>query len=76
VKLYFMLGLPGEREEDLEGIVDLSFKALQTARNRGQVTVSPRPSSTAVAAQIGTVRSRPPNFFGALEEPQRDRQKA
>ncbi len=40
VKLYFMLGLPGEREEDLEGIVDLSFKALRTARNRGQVTVS------------------------------------
>ncbi len=40
VKLYFMLGLPGEREEDLEGIVELSFKALRTARNRGQVTVS------------------------------------
>jgi radical SAM family uncharacterized protein/radical SAM-linked protein len=40
VKLYFMLGLPGEREEDLEGIVDLSFKTLQTAQNRGQVTVS------------------------------------
>ena len=40
VKLYFMLGLPGERTEDLEGIVDLAHKALQTARNRGQVTVS------------------------------------
>jgi radical SAM family uncharacterized protein/radical SAM-linked protein len=40
VKLYFMLGLPGEREEDLEGIVDLAGKALRTAQNRGQITVS------------------------------------
>jgi radical SAM family uncharacterized protein/radical SAM-linked protein len=40
VKLYFMLGLPGEREEDLEGIADLARKTLLTARNRGQVTVS------------------------------------
>jgi len=40
VKLYFMLGLPGEREEDLEGIADLACKTLLTARNRGQVTVS------------------------------------
>ena len=35
-----MLGLPGEREEDLEGIADLARKTLLTARNRGQVTVS------------------------------------
>ena len=40
VKLYFMLGLPGEREEDLEGIADLAHKTLRTAQNRGQVTVS------------------------------------
>ena len=40
VKLYFMLGLPGEREEDLEGIANLAHKTLLTARNRGQVTVS------------------------------------
>lgn len=40
VKLYFMLGLPGEKQEDLEGIVDLSYKVLKTARHRGQVTVS------------------------------------
>jgi radical SAM family uncharacterized protein/radical SAM-linked protein len=40
VKLYFMLGLPGEREEDLEGIADLAGKTLRTAQNRGQVTVS------------------------------------
>ena len=40
VKLYFMLGLPGEGEEDLEGIAEMAHKALRTAGNRGQVTVS------------------------------------
>jgi radical SAM family uncharacterized protein/radical SAM-linked protein len=40
VKLYFMIGLPGEEAEDLEGIVDLAYQALRAARNRGQVTVS------------------------------------
>ena len=40
VKLYFMLGLPGEREEDREGIAELAHQALRTARHRGQVTVS------------------------------------
>ncbi|MEW6335291.1 MAG: TIGR03960 family B12-binding radical SAM protein [Thermodesulfobacteriota bacterium] len=40
VKLYFMIGLPGEREDDLEGIAELARKALLTARNRGQITVS------------------------------------
>jgi len=40
VKLYFMLGLPGERQEDLEGIIELAHKVLRTAKNRGQVTVS------------------------------------
>jgi radical SAM-linked protein len=40
VKLYFMLGLPGEQEEDLEGIVELAHRVLRTAKNRGQITVS------------------------------------
>jgi radical SAM family uncharacterized protein/radical SAM-linked protein len=40
VKLYFMLGLPGEREEDLEGIAELAHRVLRTAKNKGQVTVS------------------------------------
>lgn len=40
IKLYFMIGLPHETQEDLEGIVDLSYKALRAAKNRGQVTVS------------------------------------
>ncbi len=32
VKLYFMIGLPGEDESDLAGIVDLSYAALGAAR--------------------------------------------
>jgi len=40
VKLYFMLGLPGEREEDLEGIVDLAWSVLREGGMKKQVTVS------------------------------------
>ncbi|MBI4632770.1 MAG: TIGR03960 family B12-binding radical SAM protein [Deltaproteobacteria bacterium] len=40
VKLYFMLGLPGEQDEDLEGIVDLGYKVMREGKNRKQVTLS------------------------------------
>lgn len=43
VKLYFMCGLPGETDEDLDGIVHLGVLAFQTAREvhpRPQVTVN------------------------------------
>ncbi len=40
IKLYFMIGLPYETQEDLEGIVNLSYQALRAAKNRGQLTVS------------------------------------
>ncbi|TFG37060.1 MAG: DUF2344 domain-containing protein, partial [Syntrophobacterales bacterium] len=40
IKLYFMLGLPGETKEDLEGIVDLAYKVLREGNNKRQVTVS------------------------------------
>ena len=40
VKLYFMLGLPTETEEDLRGIVDLSRKVSATGNHRRQVTAS------------------------------------
>ncbi|HRT69763.1 MAG TPA: TIGR03960 family B12-binding radical SAM protein [Syntrophales bacterium] len=40
VKLYFMLGLPGEREEDLEGIADLAWRTLREGAMKRQVTVS------------------------------------
>lgn len=40
IKLYFMIGLPSETLEDLEGIVDLAYKVLREGNNRRQVTVS------------------------------------
>ncbi len=40
VKLYFMLGLPTETEEDLLGIVDLSRKVSAAGKHKRQVTAS------------------------------------
>ncbi|OPY14686.1 MAG: Radical SAM superfamily protein [Syntrophus sp. PtaB.Bin001] len=40
VKLYFMIGLPTEKEEDLDGIIDLGHKVLKQTGNKGQVTLS------------------------------------
>ena len=40
VKLYFMLGLPSETEEDLLGIVDLCRKVSAVGKHRCQVTAS------------------------------------
>ncbi len=40
VKLYFMIGLPGETATDLEGICDLAHKTLRLGKNLGKVTVS------------------------------------
>ncbi len=42
MKLYFMIGLPTERSEDLQGIVDLTRKVANIARS-GQVKVSISP---------------------------------
>lgn len=38
IKLYFMIGLPNEKDEDIYGIINLTQKVLNQARNRGQVT--------------------------------------
>lgn len=40
IKLYFMIGLPHETQEDIEGIVNLGYDVLRAAKNRGQVTIS------------------------------------
>ncbi|MFQ5666410.1 MAG: TIGR03960 family B12-binding radical SAM protein [Candidatus Binatia bacterium] len=40
LKLYFMLGLPSETEEDLMGIVDLAAKVAASGQSRAQVTAS------------------------------------
>lgn len=46
LKLYFMIGLPGERDEDLDAIVDLTRKILAVGRDVGVrpqvgITISP-----------------------------------
>lgn len=47
VKLYFMIGLPGEREEDLEGIIDLAEAVSRLGRRgkgrpgRANISLSP-----------------------------------
>ena len=40
IKLYFMIGLPSETQDDLDGIVDLAYKVLREGNNSRQVTVS------------------------------------
>lgn len=40
VKLYFMIGIPGEREEDLEGIADLAYKVLREGKSQKQVNLA------------------------------------
>ncbi|HOD35699.1 MAG TPA: TIGR03960 family B12-binding radical SAM protein [Syntrophales bacterium] len=40
VKLYFMIGIPGEREEDLEGIADLAYKVLREGKSQRLVNLA------------------------------------
>ncbi|MCX7816887.1 MAG: TIGR03960 family B12-binding radical SAM protein [Syntrophales bacterium] len=40
VKLYFMIGLPGENSSDIEGIADIAFKATQRIGKKGEITVN------------------------------------
>jgi radical SAM family uncharacterized protein/radical SAM-linked protein len=47
IKLYFMIGLPGEQEEDLEGIADLAHRVMREGHGRqvtlGLSTLVPKP---------------------------------
>jgi radical SAM family uncharacterized protein/radical SAM-linked protein len=40
VKLYFMIGIPGERKEDLEGIADLAYKVLREGKSQKRVNLA------------------------------------
>ena len=40
VKLYFMIGIPGEREEDLEGIADLAYKVLREGKSQKRINLA------------------------------------
>ena len=35
IKLYFMIGLPGETDEDLDGIVEIARRIVSIARENG-----------------------------------------
>ncbi len=39
IKLYFMIGLPGETDEDLQGIIDLAKKVASCSRGKGKKDV-------------------------------------
>lgn len=66
LKLYFMLGLPSETEDDLLGIVDLSAKVAAAGNFRAEVTASvstfvPKPHTPfqwAAQIPIGEIESR------------------
>lgn len=74
VKLYFMIGLPGEHDEDIQGIIDIARKVKKIAGRRKQVTVSvsthvPKPHTPFQwAAQIsaGETKRRQQLLFDGL----------
>ena len=73
VKLYFMIGLPGELEEDLDGIAELAIKVLQAglqcrvAKGRLKVTVS---ASSFVPKSHTAFQWEPQDTLGELKRKQ------
>lgn len=69
IKLYFMLGLPGETEADIDGIADLAWRVLEKGGMKRQVTVSvstfvPKPHTPFQwAGQIGFEETRRRQFL-------------
>lgn len=41
IKLYYMIGLPGEQQSDIDGIIDLTNRIAQTFRHQINVSISP-----------------------------------
>ncbi len=60
IKLYFMIGLPFEREEDLDGIIDLSSRTLELRKK-----VDKRPAQVNVS--INTLIPKPHTPFQWLQ---------
>jgi radical SAM family uncharacterized protein len=64
LKLYFMLGLPGETDEDINGIAEMAHRVSREAKGRAHVTVSlstfvPKPHTPFQwARQIGIAETR------------------
>jgi len=65
VKLYFLVGFPGEREEDLTGIIELSRKVSEARRQ-----VAGRPA--AVTASVGWLVPKPFTPLQWAAQPQAD----
>jgi len=58
VKLYFMIGLPTETQEDLDGLVELALKVLREGEGRG-----PRRKSVEVAVSVSSFVPKPHTPF-------------
>jgi radical SAM superfamily enzyme YgiQ (UPF0313 family) len=65
VKLYFMCGFPGERPEDIDGIVELSRKVSQTRRELGKAPGQ-------VNASVGWLVPKPYTPFQWAAQPTAD----
>jgi radical SAM family uncharacterized protein len=68
VKLYFMIGLPGETDEDLYAIADLAHKILRCGSKRVNITVS---ASCFVPKPRTPFENEPQNPIAELERKQR-----
>lgn len=69
VKLYFMLGLPTERDEDIVGIADLAQKVVDL-----YYTIPERPKGKSVQVSISTATFVPKPFTPFQFEPQARRE--
>jgi len=70
IKLYFMIGLPFEREEDLDGIIDLSTQALELRKKvaKRSAQVNPAPARRGwVNISINTLVPKPHTPFQWLK---------
>jgi radical SAM family uncharacterized protein len=70
IKLYFMIGLPFEREEDLDGIIDLSSRTLELRKKVGKGLAQVNPAHAprgGVNVSINTLIPKPHTPFQWLK---------
>jgi len=70
IKLYFMIGLPFEREEDLDGIIDLSSRTLELRKKAGKGLAQVNPAHArrgGVNVSINTLIPKPHTPFQWLK---------
>lgn len=70
IKLYFMIGLPFEREEDLDGIIDLSSRTLELRKKVGKRLAQVNPAHArrgGVNVSINTLIPKPHTPFQWLK---------